>query len=108
MTLLVVKDVRGIVLMDRYFQKILKDYISKQKQNNLSTFSNKKLSIKTNLEIYNFISTSLPGNGGGGGAYFLNQFLFIITGPNGGGGGSRSSLYNRFIPNFRRYIQAKK
>ena len=94
--------------MGRYFLKILKDHISKQKQNNLSVFLNKKLSVKTNLKTYNFIFASLPGNGGGGGAYFLNQFPFIITDPNGGGGGSRSSLYNRFIPNFRRYIQAKK
>ena len=89
--------------MDRYFPKILRNYISKQKRKNLSVLS--KLSVKINSTAC-LISSVGPGNGGGGGEYFLNWLLFTITGPNGGGG--RSVLYNRLIPHFKMNIKVKK
>ena len=88
--------------MDRCFPKILRGYILKQKRKNLFVLS--KLSVKINSTAC-FISSVGPGNGGGG-VYFFNQLLFVITGPNGGGG--RSGLYNRLIPNFEMNIKVKK
>lgn len=78
--------------MDKCFPKILRSYISKQKRKSLSVLF--KLSVKINSTAC-FISSAGTGNGGGGG-YFLNRLLFILTGPNGGGGGSGYSLYKRF------------
>ena len=79
--------------MDKYFSKILRGYISKQKQRNLSAFSAQELPFKTKFESCNVNFTG-PGNGWGG-VYFLNKLLFTITGPNGGGGAYK-------IPNFKK------
>ena len=84
--------------MDRCFPKILRDYTSKQKRENLFISLNKKLSVKINPTAC-FKSFIGPGNGGGGGAYFVNPFIFTTVGPNGGGGGSH--LYNKLSPNFK-------
>ncbi|MDE0518920.1 MAG: hypothetical protein OXH36_05130, partial [Bdellovibrionales bacterium] len=96
----------------RYFPKILRNYISKQKWESLFPSLNKKLSVKTNPTIFfkspinleTFISleniegikvyfTNLfiftIGLGiGKGGVPFFNHPLFTVDDPHGGGGGA--------------------
>ncbi|MDE0119095.1 MAG: hypothetical protein OXM55_03705 [Bdellovibrionales bacterium] len=98
--------------MSRYFPKILRNYISKQKWESLFPSFKKTLSVKTNPTIFfkspinleTFISLE-NGEGirvyftnlfiftiglriGKGGVYFFNHPLFAVAGPHGGGGGA--------------------